>query len=135
MKSVGEVMAIGRSFEEALQKAIRMQSGLIQSVTDNGFKNAEELKKFLNIPTPRRPFAIAESMKRGMSVEEIHRITGIDMWFLSRIENIVNIEKDFETENQQNKKLGKERMLILKQAGFSDKKIGKLCGQTEFQIR
>jgi len=131
MKSVGEVMAIGRSFEEALQKAVRMSSGVIESVTDNGFTNKEEIKKFLDVPTPRRIFAVAESIKGGTSVEEIHKITGIDLWFLYRIENIVKIEKKFI-----NKKiLNKENLLELKQAGFSDKKIGSLSGKTEFQIR
>ena len=131
MKSVGEVMAIGRSFEEALQKAIRMQSGLVESVTDNGFKNGKELKKFLHLPTPRRIFAIAESIRKKIKVAEIHRITGIDLWFLYRIENIVKIENKF----SKNKILNKNVILELKQNGFSDKKIGILCGKTELQVR
>jgi carbamoyl-phosphate synthase large subunit len=137
MKSVGEVMAIGRSFEEALQKAVRMQSGNIQSVTDNGFANKKpasaggDLEFFLNTPTPRRIFAIAESIKKGVPVEEIHKITGIDLWFLYRIENIVNLEKTF----SRSKKINKENMLVLKQNGFSDKKIGLLCGKIELEIR
>jgi len=131
MKSVGEVMAIGRSFEEALEKAVRMQSGLIESVTDNGFANKKELGKFLNLPTPRRIFAVAESIKRGMSIEKIYKITGIDLWFLSRIQNIVNTEKKF----LKNKILNKENLRQLKQTGFSDKKIGQLCEKTELQIR
>lgn len=131
MKSVGEVMAIGRSFEEALQKAVRMQSGLIESVTDNGFKNEKDLKKFLSIPTPKRLFAIAAVMKKGLSVEDIHKKTGIDLWFLYRLENIVNLEKKL----IKVKKIDKEMMLTLKQNGFSDKKIGKLKGKTEFEIR
>lgn len=131
MKSVGEVMAIGRSFEEALQKAVRMQSGQIESVTDNGFRDKKELNKFLSIPTPKRLFAIAESIKKGMSVSAVHKITGIDSWFLYRLQNIVNIEKKL----LRNKKINKENLCELKQTGFSDKKIGMLCGKTEFQIR
>ncbi len=131
MKSVGEVMAIGRSFEEAMQKAVRMCSGVVESVTDNGFADRKELGLFLNTPTPRRIFAVAESIKKGMSVKEIHNITGIDLWFLYRIENIVNTEKHF----LKNKLLNKENLLNLKQAGFSDKKIGNLCGKTELQVR
>jgi carbamoyl-phosphate synthase large subunit len=131
MKSVGEVMAIGRSFEEALQKAVRMQSGNIQSITDNNFIDKKDLENFLNIPTPRRIFAIAESIKKGVSVEEIHKITGIDLWFLYRMENIVNLEKTF----FKNRKITKENMLVLKQNGFSDKKIALLCGKTELEIR
>ena len=64
MKSVGEVMAIGRSFEEALQKTVRMQSSLMESITDNGFKDEKELKKFLTIPTPKRLFAIVAAIKK-----------------------------------------------------------------------
>ena len=131
MKSVGEVMAIGRSFEEALQKAIRMQSGNTESVTDNGFNNKKEISSFLHIPTPRRIFAIAESLKNKVSVEKIHTITGIDLWFLYRLANIVKLEKNF----LKNKKFDKESILQLKQAGFSDKKIGNLSKKTEIEIR
>ena len=131
MKSVGEVMAIGRSFEEALEKAVRMQSGLVESVMDNGFKDKKELGKFLNMATPRRIFAVAESIKRGVGVEKIHKITGIDLWFLYRIQNIVNTERKF----LKNKVLSKKNLLAMKQVGFSDKKIGNLCGKTELEIR
>lgn len=122
MKSVGEVMSIGRSFEEALQKAVRMQSGSLECVTDERFLDEKEVKKFLMTPTPRRLFAIARSMMAGMSVGEVHKITGIDPWFLYRIENIVRIEKQF----AKKKVLDAGSMLELKQAGFSDKKIGAL---------
>ena len=138
MKSVGEVMAIGRSFEEALEKAVRMYSGEVESVTDNCFADKEELKNFLHTPTPKRIFAIAESLKRGMSIQEIHKITGVDSWFLSRIQNIVNQEKKFLKNNLPAGKAGilnKETILNLKQTGFSDKKIGNLCGKKESEIR
>jgi carbamoyl-phosphate synthase large subunit len=131
MKSVGEVMAIGRSFEEALQKAIRMQSGLNESVTDNGFKDKEEVKKFLVTPTPRRVFAVAAALKQGMSVATVCKLTGIDPWFLYGIQNIAQAEKEFE----KHKELSAKSILALKQLGFSDRKIGKLCGKTEFEIR
>jgi carbamoyl-phosphate synthase large subunit len=131
MKSVGEVMAIGRSFEEALQKAVRMVSGSIESITDNGFENKKMLNNFLHTPTPKRIFAVAESIKQGVSVQQIYKITGIDPWFLYRIENIVHAEKQF----LNNKKPDRENLTYLKQAGFSDKKIGRLCGKTELQIR
>ncbi|MBY0376767.1 carbamoyl-phosphate synthase (glutamine-hydrolyzing) large subunit [Patescibacteria group bacterium] len=131
MKSVGEVMAIGRSFEEAMQKAARMQSGLVEGVTDNGFKDVKELNKFLRTPTPKRLFAILGAMKKGMSVKEIHNITGVDAWFLYRLENIVRLEKSF----AKNKKITKEVLTELKQAGFSDKKIGNLSGRTELEVR
>ena len=139
MKSVGEVMSIGRSFEEALQKAIRMQSDSAESVTDNGFSTQggsvsggkNKLNFFLNTPTPRRIFAIANSIMKGKSISSLYKKTGIDPWFLSRIANIVKLEKNF------SKKLisNKDYLLLLKQAGFSDKKIGSLGDKTEFQIR
>ncbi len=130
MKSVGEVMAIGRSFEEALQKAVRMQSGQIESITDNGFENEKELKKFISIPTPKRLFAVTAGLAKGMTVENLYKITGIDPWFLYRIENIVKTEKKF----LKSKVLSRESLLELKKNGFSDKKIGALCKKTEFQI-
>lgn len=131
MKSVGEVMAIGRTFEEALGKAVRMQSGSVESITDNGFKDKKEITKYLNTPTPNRLFAVASSMKDGMTVEQIHKITGIDNWFLSRLENIIKTEKSI----NKNTKFDFEKMLEYKQVGLSDKKIGQLCGKTEFEIR
>ncbi len=131
MKSVGEVMAIGRSFEEALGKAVRMQSGNTESITDHKFKDKKEIEKFLHTPTGERIFAIAQSLKQGMGVKEIHKITGIDLWFLSRLENIVNLEKNL----LKNKKLNKENLLVLKQNGFSDKKIANLIGKKELEVR
>ena len=138
MKSVGEVMAIGRSFEEAMQKAIRMQTGSMEGVTDNGFRSPEEVKAFLTIPTPRRIFAIAESMKRGKTVKEIHKITGIDPWFLYRLQNIVQMETRLRHRlrmGKRNFKFDRAYMLMLKQTGFSDKKIGDLSGKSEEEIR
>ena len=131
MKSVGEVMAIGRSFEEALQKAIRMQSGQIDSITDSDFVDNKKLRKLLTEPTSKRIFAVSFLIKKGVSIEHIYKMTGIDPWFLSRIKAIVEGEKKFEN----NKKLTYDILLELKQLGFSDKKIGKLCGKTEIEIR
>ncbi|MCC6323266.1 carbamoyl-phosphate synthase (glutamine-hydrolyzing) large subunit [Candidatus Nomurabacteria bacterium] len=131
MKSVGEVMAIGRTFEEALGKAVRMQSGSVESITDNGFKDKKEITKYLTTPTPNRLFAVASSMQSGMSVEQVHEITGIDNWFLYRLENIINTEKQI----NKNTKFTHDLMLNYKQVGLSDKKIGQLCGKTEFEIR
>ncbi len=132
MKSVGEVMAIGRSFEEALQKAVRMQSGNIESVTDNGLpEKLNELKTYLTQATPKRLYAIASALKKGMTVGAIYKLTGIDPWFLHRIKNIVLAEKNF----IKTKNLDKKILLELKCLGFSDKKIGALCGQTELAVR
>lgn len=151
MKSVGEVMAIGRSFEEALQKAVRMQTGYNESVTDNGFKNISEVQHFLSVPTPRRVFAVAAGLKHGMTVAQIYRLTGVDPWFLYRIKNIVDAEKSIILGNpiksavvqargllpRQGKALlySHDVLLRLKLLGFSDKKIGQLCNKTEFEVR
>lgn len=132
MKSVGEVMAIGRTFEEALGKAIRMQSGNLESVTDDIFKDKKEFEKFLTTPTPKRIFALARALKEGKKVEDIYKVTGVDPWFLYRIKNIVDLEKNI---LKKGKKISKEEMIILKQNGFSDKKIGQFLNKTEFEIR
>ncbi len=142
MKSVGEVMAIGRSFEEAIQKAVRMQSGLVEGITDNGFVSKdgseaggkETLMHFINTPTPKRLFAIAKGLQKGISIETIHKATGIDRWFLSRVENIAQLENKFLNQGSK-ERFSRENILELKQAGFSDKKIGLLSGKKELQIR
>ncbi len=101
MKSVGEVMGIGRTFEEAYQKAIRMLDLDFEGVTsEKAFTNGagladagESIKRYLHTPTPKRIFAIALAMRHGLSVEDIAAITGIDPWFLHRIRYIVDIEQ------------------------------------------
>jgi carbamoyl-phosphate synthase large subunit len=131
MKSVGEVMAIGRTLEEALQKAIRMlQVGMYGVVcNDISFDNLEtELKN----PTDRRLFAIAEAMK-NISIEEIHAATNIDRWFLYKIKNIVDLEK--EIRNQDFQSMSRESLIRAKQHGFSDKQIALLLNREELDIR
>jgi carbamoyl-phosphate synthase large subunit len=141
MKSVGEVMAIGRTFEEAIQKAARMQSGNIEGITDNGFTK-KNLADLASRATPKRIFAITESLKKGVTVEKIHGKTGIDKWFLYRLQNIARAEKQFEKHKMTRKVtrkdtegIAKDVLLNLKYLGFSDKKIGQLCGKTELEIR
>lgn len=123
MKSVGEVMGIGRTFEEAIQKAVRMLDIGAQGVTDNG---TDDLS-----PTPKRLFAVANVLKKGTSIEKIYRETGIDPWFLHRIKNIV----DAEMELLRSKKIDREILTNLKKLGFSDSKIGQIIGKTEMEIR
>jgi carbamoyl-phosphate synthase large subunit len=136
MKSVGEVMGIGRTFEEAYQKAIRMLDLDFEGATSEkafaGDENlAESLRKYLYIPTPRRIFALALAMRHGMTVEDIAGITGIDPWFLHRIRLIVEIEQAIEIGQE----LTAARLLALKQVGISDKRIGELVGKTGLEIR
>jgi len=133
MKSVGEVMGIGRTFEEAYQKAIRMLDLDFEGATSKILlRKGKSTKEMLQIPTPKRMFAIAEAYQKGMSTQDIYKLTGIDPWFLSRIENIVNLEKKIPKELS---KLTKEQLLTLKQAGFSDRKIGDIVGVTGLEVR
>ena len=131
MKSVGEVMAIGRSFEEVLQKALRMLN-----IGAGGFepgRNAPPLAQALEEikhPTTRRMFALAETLRADVSVEKIHTLSHIDTWFLEKMANIVRIEREIKT-----KKLDKELLLRAKKAGFSDKQIGSLKKLKESVVR
>lgn len=139
MKSVGEVMSIGRSFEEALQKAIRMLGTGNEGITDNNIHRnkdrfttkKENLQHFIKTPTPKRIFAIAQAFKNGETIEKIHKITGIDPWFLTGIKNITDAEMQLENETT----LTKDFLLRLKKLGFSDKKIGIISKKTEKEIR
>ena len=137
MKSVGEIMAIGRTFEEAIQKAIRMLDIEMESVTDNGFESKEEVMKYIKTPTPKRIFALCEALRQNISVEEMYGITGIDPWFLYRLKNIVDYEKKFLKDYLQKKDdaVDSSTLLQLKQLGFSDKKIGALIGKKGLEIR
>ena len=136
MKSVGEVMGIGRTFEEAYQKAIRMLDLDFEGVTsDKVFAGSEStddiLSKYLYTPTPKRVFALSIAMRNNISVEKIADVTGIDPWFLQRINHIVDIEQALLTGQD----LSAPQLLALKQAGVSDKRIGELTGKSGLDIR
>jgi len=133
MKSVGEVMGIGRKFEEAYQKAIRMLDLDFEGATSKIIlKNGKSLTEQLTNPTPKRMFAIAAALEKNISINTIYQLTGIDPWFLARIKNIVDeetkIPKDID-------KLSRNQLLLLKQLGFSDKKIGEKMKKTGLSIR
>lgn len=128
MKSVGEVMGIGRTFEEAFQKAIRMLDLDFEGATSRSMlqKAHKSTKELLEIPTPKRMFAIAQAFRENLTVSEIYQLTGIDPWFLYRIKNIVDEEAIIPKSIN---KLTKEQLLKLKQLGFSDRKIGNVIGE------
>ncbi len=135
MKSVGEVMGIGRTFEEAYQKAIRMLDLDFEGATnDEMFKDMKknELEHILMHPTPTRMFALSTALKTGTKVMDLYRLTGIDPWFLYRIKNIVDEEI-----NLRDKKirLDYENLIHLKQLGFSDKRIGQLTNKKGLAVR
>ncbi len=136
MKSVGEVMGIGRTFEEAFQKAIRMldldfEGATSDHIFDSGENAAGIISKYLYTPTPKRVFALAMAMRDNISIEKIADITGIDPWFLQRIRHIVDVEQEL----QADQRLSATRLLALKQMGMSDKRIGELTGKSDLQIR
>jgi len=134
MKSVGEVMGIGRTFEEAYQKAIRMLDLDFEgAVNESLFKKTsiDEIKRKLKKPTPHRMFAIAQAFIVGLTPDAIHALTGIDHWFLYRIQNIIKHEQEL----KKTKKLSTQNLLRLKQLGISDKRIGLLLGKTGIAIR
>ena len=147
MKSVGEVMGIGRTFEEAYQKAIRMLDLDFEGATsEKAFSAGEQrsgrppgsplpsteiLRCYLHTPTPKRMFALALALRHGYTVEAITQITGIDPWFLFRIQHIVACERAL----QDDQRLDEARMRELKQLGVSDKRIGELTGKSGLAIR
>jgi len=124
MKSVGEIMAIGRSFEEAVQKGLRMVGQGMHGFTANKEIVVEDIERELQKPTDMRIFVIAHALKRGYEVERIHKLTGIDEWFLEKLKNILDLEDELAKHNDLNK-IGLEFLLEVKQAGFSDFQIAR----------
>ncbi|MBI5151935.1 carbamoyl-phosphate synthase (glutamine-hydrolyzing) large subunit, partial [Candidatus Peregrinibacteria bacterium] len=131
MKSVGEIMALGRSFEEVVQKGLRMlQIGLHGLVANQNIGiEPGKLTHELTYPTPRRILAIAEALRRRWSSKKIAKLTNIDLWFIDKLKNIVDFERDGGV------KEGRGWMLRAKKLGFSDKQIGNLLGKHEVEIR
>jgi carbamoyl-phosphate synthase large subunit len=129
MKSVGEVMGIGRKFEEAFQKALRMISPKINGFTQNiiSLKNVDDELKH---PSDKRVFAISAALRNGQEVDEIYAATKIDKWFLYKLKNIIDCEKELF-----NKILNRDLLLKAKQLGFSDAQIGLVKGKPELDIR
>ncbi|UCF04020.1 MAG: carbamoyl-phosphate synthase (glutamine-hydrolyzing) large subunit, partial [bacterium] len=132
MKSVGEVMAIGRSFEEVLQKAIRMLDVGANGLVCNDFE-FNDVEHELVEATDKRLFAIAEALKDGFSIESINRHTGVDPWFLYKIKNIVEIEDKLSRNDIEN--LPRPLFEEAKKKGFSDIQIGILTGSDELRVR
>src|SRR6266851_519348 len=131
MKSVGEVMAIGRCFEEALQKAIRMldQGRELTDVKDLG-RSPERIRKELSDPTDQRIFYTVKALKSGFSTEEVSKLSGIDPWFLDKIKNILLME-----DRITNERLIADTIRDAKILGFSDARIGRLIGKSTENIR
>ncbi|MBI2655167.1 carbamoyl-phosphate synthase (glutamine-hydrolyzing) large subunit [Candidatus Woesearchaeota archaeon] len=123
MKSVGEVMAIGRKFEEVVQKAIRMLNINLHGLVANNIQ-FNDMEKELKKPTDKRILAIVEALKKGISIEKIHDLTKIDLWFLHKIKNVVDTEKELSQFGISD--APRELMKQAKQQGFSDFQIAKI---------
>ncbi|XP_004851167.1 carbamoyl-phosphate synthase [ammonia], mitochondrial [Heterocephalus glaber] len=138
MKSVGEVMAIGRTFEESFQKALRMCHPSVDGFTPRLPMNKEwpsnlDLQKELSDPSSIRIYAIAKAMEENVSLDEIEKLTSIDKWFLYKMRDILNMEKTLKGLNSES--ISEETLRRAKEIGFSDKQISKCLGLTEAQTR
>ena len=133
MKSVGEIMALGRNFEEVMQKGLRLlQVGLVGfSGNEQYHLTDEEIEEELVNPTPRRMLAIYEALKHGWGIEKVSELTGIDKWFLAKLENIV----DHETELEKKPEFDADLMRKTKKLGFSDKQVADIYETDEISIR
>ncbi|HJV80777.1 carbamoyl-phosphate synthase large subunit [Noviherbaspirillum sp.] len=132
MKSVGEVMAIGRTFQESFQKALRGLEvgvdGMNEKTTDR-----ETIEEELGEPGPERIWYVGDAFAQGFSLEEVHQLTHIDPWFLVQIKEIVDIELWLET--QKLGALDKATLFKLKQKGFADRRLAKLLKTTDKAVR
>ncbi|WP_444995665.1 carbamoyl-phosphate synthase large subunit [Aliikangiella sp. IMCC44359] len=137
MKSVGEVMAIGRTFQESVQKALRgLETGadgfnpLLKSERDNW---KEVLRHNLQVPGAERIYYIADAFRQNYSVEDVFRLTAVDPWFLVQIEEIVKLENEFASRGIG--ELTKEQLRKMKRKGFSDRRLAQLVDVSEKEIR
>lgn len=132
MKSVGEVMAMGSTFQESIQKALRGletgKDGFTPISTDR-----EEIVHEISEAGPERLFYVADAFRIGMTLDEVHEMTDIDMWFLVQIKEIVDIEQRVAQVKLED--VSKEEMLFLKKKGFSDKRLAKVLGVQEADVR
>ncbi|MCM1163959.1 MAG: carbamoyl-phosphate synthase (glutamine-hydrolyzing) large subunit [Muribaculaceae bacterium] len=124
MKSVGEVMAIGRTFEEAIQKGLRMIGQGMHGFVGNNQHDLPELEHALKEPTDKRILAIAQAMFKGYTIEQIHNLTKIDRWFLYRLQNIVNTASELRQYNEI-ESLPATLLRQAKEQGFSDFQIAR----------
>jgi carbamoyl-phosphate synthase large subunit len=131
MKSVGEVMAIGRTFKEALQKSIRSLEQDRWALTLGRPASRDELRPLLSIPNPDRIFAIGDAYRAGFTTAEIHSLTHIDPWFLENIREVI----EFEREIHASAATDPEVLRRAKQLGFADRRIAELTGATEAAVR
>lgn len=131
MKSIGEVMAIGRKFEEALQKAFRMVDENVLGF-DPYVKQVDEQE--LEEPTDKRMFVLAAALKQGYTIEKLNALTKIDPWFLYKMKNIIEHQSYMEQLPVQ-ELIPQDILMKAKQLGFSDKQIASFVKKTELIVR
>ena len=126
MKSVGEVMAIGRNFEEAIQKGLRMIGQGMHGFVENKELEIEDIDSALREPTDKRVFVISKAMHKGYTVDQIHDLTKIDKWFLEKLQHIIDIDEAMKKCNINT--LDKELLRTAKVYGFTDFQIARAVG-------
>ncbi len=129
MKSVGEVMAMGRTFKESLQKALRSLETGADGLTPGPARSREELAALIQQPTPERLFHVADALRAGLSRDEVHALTGIDPWFLAQLQEIIQLEQELALSPISN--LQSLSPLLLRRAkrmGFGDQQIARILG-------
>ncbi|MFP6585680.1 MAG: carbamoyl-phosphate synthase large subunit, partial [Candidatus Nitrosopelagicus sp.] len=134
MKSVGEVMAIGRNFEEVLQKSIRMldigKDGLVLSRQNGESLDDEQIEEHLQTPDDNILYHVVAALHKGISIEKIYQLSAIDPWFLKKINNIVEVERRLKSSTLDHKLLSDA-----KKFGFSDRQIGQAVNKEELEVR
>ena len=137
MKSVGEVMAIGRTFQESVQKALRgLETGVdgFDERVDPEAEDAKErLRAELRQPGPERILYVADAFRYGMTLDEVHEFSAIDPWFLAQIEELVRLEQSLAGRGLED--LDRDELHALKRRGFSDRRLAKLLGTDEHRVR
>ena len=131
MKSVGEVMAIGRTFEEAIQKGLRMIGQGMHGFVENKELVISDIDKALREPTDKRIFVISKAFRAGYTVDQVHELTKIDKWFLEKLMNIMNTSKELEQWSKNHKQIADLPFELLKKAkvqGFSDFQVARAIG-------
>ncbi|XP_026231385.1 carbamoyl-phosphate synthase [ammonia], mitochondrial [Anabas testudineus] len=138
MKSVGEVMAVGRTFEESVQKALRMCHPSVDGFVPRlplkkAWADTQDLQQELAVPSSTRIFSLAKALHSGMSVDQIHQLTAIDKWFLHKLRRITQLEQHLA--NYKSDTVPEELLLKAKQDGFSDLQISQSLGSSERAVR
>ncbi|XP_060945181.1 carbamoyl-phosphate synthase [ammonia], mitochondrial isoform X2 [Limanda limanda] len=137
MKSVGEVMAVGRTFEESVQKALRMCHPSVDGFVPHlplkkAWSDTQDLQQELAVPSSTRVFSLAKALHSGMSVDQIHQLTFIDKWFLHKLRKITHMDQHLANYKST---VTKDLLLQAKQDGFSDRQVGQLLGSSESACR